>query len=46
MFVVGSIMEEIVNLKTKLVEEFLMKELGPAQKIHGMKISKIEKSGC
>ena len=33
-------MKEIVNLKTKLAEEFSIKDLGPTKKILGMRISK------
>ena len=45
MFVAGSSMKEIVNLKTKLAKEFSMKNLGPAKKILGMRINR-EKRGC
>ena len=45
MLVVGSSMKEIVNLKAKLTKEFSMKDLGPAKKILGMRISR-EKRGC
>ena len=45
MFVVGSSMEEIVNLKAKLVKEFSMKDLSRAKKIFGMRISR-EKKSC
>ena len=33
MLVVGSSMNEIVNLKAKLANEFSMKDLGPVKKI-------------
>ena len=38
--VVDSNMKEIVNLKAHLVRKFSMKKLGPAKKIHGMRINK------
>jgi len=43
MLVVGSSMKEIVNLKAKLTKEFSMKDLGPAKKILGMRISERKK---
>jgi len=45
MLVVESSMKEIVNLKAKLAKEFSMKDLGPAKKILGMRISR-EKRSC
>ena len=39
-FVVGSIMKEIVNLKASLAEEVSMKELGPTRKILRMRINR------
>jgi len=41
--VVESSMKEIVNLKIKLVKEFSIKDLGPAKKILGIRISKERK---
>jgi len=38
MFVDGSNMKEIVNLKAKLAEKFSMKNLSPAKKILEMRI--------
>jgi len=46
MFVIGSIMKEIVNLKASLAEEVSMKELGHARKILRMRINREEKRGC
>jgi len=43
--VVGSTMKEIVNPKAKLMEEFLMKDLGTVIKILEMRISR-EKRDC
>jgi len=43
MLVGGSSMKEIVNLKSKLVKEFSMKDLGPAKKILGMRINRKRK---
>ena len=45
MLVVGSSMKEIVNRKAKLVNEFSMKDLGPAKRILEMWISR-EIRGC
>jgi len=45
MLVAGSNMREIVNLKAKLAEKFSIKNLGPAKKILGMRISR-ERRGC
>jgi len=45
MLVAGSGIEEIVNLKAKLAEEFSMKNLGPVTKILEMRISR-EKIDC
>ena len=39
MLVAGSNMKEIVNLKAMLAEELLMKDLGPAKNILGMRIN-------
>jgi len=41
--VAGSNMKEIVNLKTKLAEEFSMKDLSSAKKIIEMRISRERK---
>ena len=43
--VARSSMKETVNLKASLVEEFSMKDLGPARKILRMRINR-EKRGC
>ena len=43
MFVAGSSMKEIVNLKTKLAKVFSMKDSSPAKKILGMAISREKK---
>ena len=43
MLVVGSSVKEIVNLKAKLAEKFLMKDLGLAKKILRMRISRERK---
>ena len=40
MLIAGSSMREINNLKTRLYATFEMKDLGPAKKILGMKISR------
>ena len=45
MLVAGSNMKEIVNLKAVLVKKFSMKDLGPAKKILGMRISR-ERRDC
>jgi len=40
MLIAGSSMQEIVNLKAQLPKKFSMKDLGPAKKILGMRISR------
>jgi len=43
MLIVGSSMNEIVNLKARLAKEFSMKDLGPTRKILEMRISRERK---
>ena len=43
MLIVGSIMNEIVNLKTRLAKDFSIKDLGPTRKILEMRISRERK---
>jgi len=40
MLVAGASMKEIMNLKAQLAREFSMKDLSPAKKILGMRISR------
>ena len=43
MLVAASSMKEVVNLKDRLAEEFSMKNLSPAKKIFGMRMSRERK---
>ena len=44
MFVVGSNMQDINVLKRKLAKSFVMKDLGAAKQILGMRITRVRKN--